>query len=105
MMARFISGLKYKIACSVELQRYDTLEDAMQLALKVGIQRQSNPYKAVNSRYDSSNKPYGFDSKAVEKKTVEIDVKTDRSVVDKGNEVYSSEDKKDTSGPFGGKSH
>ena len=34
-MARFVSGLKYEIACIVELQQYDTLESAMQLALKV----------------------------------------------------------------------
>ena len=26
-MARFVSGLKYEIACIVELQRYDTLEN------------------------------------------------------------------------------
>ena len=49
-MARFVLGLKYEIACIVELQQYDTLESAMQLALKVERQRHSNSYRTTANR-------------------------------------------------------
>ena len=37
-MARFVIGLKYEVSYIVELQRYGTLEEAIQLALKVESQ-------------------------------------------------------------------
>ena len=102
-MARFVSGLKYEIACIVELQWYDTLEDAMQLALKTERQRRSNPYKAANSRFGSSNKSYSSDIKAVEKSTVVTDVREDRNIADKGKGVFGGENKRETPGSSGGK--
>ena len=104
-MARFVSGLKYEIACIVELQWYDTLEDAMQLALKIERQRRSNPYKAANSRFGSSNKSYSSDSKFVEKSPVVTDVKVGRAVADKGKGVYNGEARREPVGPPGGKSN
>ena len=102
-MARFVSGLKNEIACIAELQRYDTLEDAMQLALKIERQRRSNPYKAANSRFGSSNKSYSSDIKVVKKSTVVTDVREDRNIADKGKGVFGGENKRETPGSSSGK--
>ena len=66
-MARFVIGLKYEVSCIVELQLYGTLEEAIQLALKVERQRRNNHYKTSNTRYGSSTKSYSSDNKNVGK--------------------------------------
>ena len=65
-VARFVTGLKYEISCIVDLQRYDTLEEAIQLALKVERQRRTNPCETFDSKYDASIEFYGIDRKNVE---------------------------------------
>ena len=68
-------------------------------------QRRANPYKSTNSRYGSSSKTPGSDSKSVERSPVVTDVRVDRAVADKGKGVYNGEARREPIDPPGGKSN
>ena len=98
-VARFVTGLKYEISCIVELHRYDTLEEAIQLALTVERQRRTNPCETFDSEYDSSIEFYGIDRKNVEQegfsKNVDkgkaiVEAKVEKGVEENGREVVGS---------------
>ena len=96
-IARFVSGLKYEIAYIVELQQYDTLEQAMQLALKVERQRHSNSYRTTANRlvYDPSggySKSTISDVKAASYK-VEVDSKKEEGIEKQVEKPSNNRDK------------
>src|SRR5262249_48041379 len=86
----------------VELQWYDTLEEAIQLALKVERQRRSKPYKAPTSKYGSSNKFTTPDSRisdnSVQRGSVVVNTKVEKSSAEKGKEIQGVENRRDTAG-------
>ena len=112
ILARFVPGLKSEIACVVELQRYDTLGEAIQLALKVERQRRSFANRASTNRYGSVTKSYwsnnknvdkGIHNKSVEKTTTITDVKGERGTTDRGKVIAGIGKRQEVGGSSGGK--
>ena len=62
-IARFITGLKFEIASVVELQTFQTLEEAINLACKVERQRKRIPYKSTMPQSRGTNSNQSFSDK------------------------------------------